>query len=218
MSEAATPPVFGADDGLSAAERRRRYHAYLRSRHPRFLVAVISDTRVIFANRGRPLRGVSNARVLLEGLRLMWESDAFLAQAMYRAKARLQQLGVPVLPRILHRLAIVHSQICIGDPVVIEAGVHLAHGQIVIDGITEVGKGTTIFPFTTLGLSSGVLFGPKVGRNVTIGSGAKLIGDISVGDRARIGANAVVVADVPADVTVVGIPAEVVRERHGEDG
>lgn len=195
---------------------RRRFRDELRARHPRFVVAVLADAKVVSANRGRPLHGLSRARVALEALRLMWESDAFFAQTMYRAKARLQGLGIPVVPRVFHRFAIVTSQICIGDPVVIEPGVHLAHGQIVIDGIVEVGTGTKIFPFTTIGLRSGQLSGPKIGRNVTIGSGAKLIGQLSVGDRARIGANSVVIGDVAADSTVVGAPAKPVRDRSGE--
>lgn len=142
----------------------------------------------------------------------MWQSDAFFAQTMYRAKARLQGLGIPVLPRIFHRLAIASSQICIGDPVVIEAGVHIAHGQVVIDGITEIGSGTRIFPFASIGLRSGIFQGPTIGRNVIVGAGARVLGPVSVGDRARIGANSVVVADVPAETTVVGVPARPVSE------
>ena len=60
---------------------------------------------------------------LVQALRLMFASDAFLAQACYRAKARLQGLGVPVLPQIAHRLAMMIAQICIGDPVVVRPGV-----------------------------------------------------------------------------------------------
>ncbi len=146
-------------------------------------------------------------RVLLEALRLAYESDGFLAQAMYRAKARLQGLGVPVLPRIFHRLAILTSGIYIGDPVVVQPGVHLAHGQIVIDGIVEVHRGVTIFPFVTLGLRAPSVVGPTIGPRATIGSGAKVLGEVSVGEGAKVGANAVVLEDVPDGVTVVGVPA-----------
>lgn len=52
---------------------------------------------------------------------------------------------------------------------------------------------------------------PTIGSHVLIGCGAKLIGPITIGDGARIGANAVVLNDVPAGATVVGIPASVVR-------
>ncbi len=73
--------------------------------------------------------------------RLAWESDAFLAQAFYRAKARMQALGVPLLPRLAHRLAMVIAQVSIGDPVVMEAGVYIIHGQFVADGLIEIHSG-----------------------------------------------------------------------------
>jgi serine O-acetyltransferase len=58
---------------------------------------------------------------------------------------------------------------------------------------------------------------PVLGDDVFVGAGAKVIGPVRVGDRARVGANAVVVHDVPADSTVVGIPARVVRQRRPQD-
>ncbi len=179
----------------------------VRAQHPPFLAAVLADARVTSRNRGRPLQGASKARVGLEALRLAYESDGFLAQAMYRAKARLQGLGVPVLPRILHRLAILTSGLYIGDPVVIRPGVHLAHGQIVIDGIVEIGKGCVIFPFVTIGLRAPSIVGPTIGPGATIGSGAKVIGEVAVGAGAKVGANAVVLTDVADGATVTGIPA-----------
>ena len=186
---------------------RAEFARMVRAQHPPFLQAVLADARVTSLNRGRPLGGASKARILLEALRLAYESDGFLAQAMYRGKARLQGLGVPVLPRILHRLAILTSGIYIGDPVVVRPGVQLAHGQIVIDGIVEIKPGTMIFPFVTIGLRAGSVIGPTIGPRATIGSGAKVIGEVSVGAEAKVGANAVVVEDVPAGVTVVGVPA-----------
>jgi serine O-acetyltransferase len=191
------------------AAARRRFHRALRARHPRFLEALIADTRHVSRNRGRPLHGATRRRILAEAVRLCWVSDSFAAQVLYRARARLQALGVPVLPRILHRLSIMISQVCIGDPVVIEPGLHILHGQVVIDGITEIGPGATIGPLTSIGLTAGVLVGPRVGRDVTIGSGARLLGNVTVGDEARVGANAVVVGEnVEARTTVTGVPAK----------
>jgi serine O-acetyltransferase len=54
---------------------------------------------------------------------------------------------------------------------------------------------------------------PTIGNNVVVGAGAKVLGDVTVGDNVRIGANSVVIKDVPADTTVVGVPARAVREQ-----
>lgn len=115
-----------------------------------------------------------------------------------------------MLPWLFHRLAIVTGQVCIGDPVVVEAGVHLHHGQVVIDGITEVGSNTQIAPFVTIGLRASDFTGPIIARGVSIGTGARILGGVHVGTGATIGANSVVLADVAARTTVVGSPARAV--------
>jgi serine O-acetyltransferase len=65
-----------------------------------------------------------------------------------------------------------------------------------------------IFPWVTIGLRAGDFGGPTIGRGVQIGTGAKVIGPVTIGPNAQIGANAVVVDDVPANATVVGLPAK----------
>jgi serine O-acetyltransferase len=134
-------------------------------------------------------------------------SDAFAAQALYRAKARMQALGIPILPRLAHRLAMMVAQVSIGDPVVMQPGVYLAHGQVVIDGFTEIHRGVVIFPWVTIGLRAGNFEGPKILDGVHIGTGSKVIGPVTIGKGARIGANSVVVTDVAPHATVVGAPA-----------
>ena len=64
-----------------------------------------------------------------------------------------------------------------------------------------------ISPFVTIGLRAGDVRGPTVERSVNIGTGAKLIGPIRVGEGATVAAGAVVVEDVPAGTTVLGVPA-----------
>jgi serine O-acetyltransferase len=181
----------------------------LARQHPPFFAAVLADTRCACANRGEKIDTASRRRLAREALRLAWKSDAFAGQVLYRAKARLQGLGVPVLPRIAHGLAMASAQICVGDPVVIEAGIYFPHGQVVIDGLVRIGSGTAIRPWVTIGLAEGNFEGPKIGRNVRVGTGAKLFGPIQVGDGALIGANAVVLHDVPARATAVGVPAQI---------
>jgi serine O-acetyltransferase len=153
----------------------------------------------------------------VQAVRLAIVSDSFLAQVCYRAKAACQACRVPLIPRILHRLAIMTGQVCIGDPVVVQPGVYIPHGQIVVDGIVEVGEGVVLFPFVTVGLISGTMRGPVIGARATIGSGAKIIGPVRVGAHARVGANSVVLSDVPEDTTVVGVPARPVISEQAYD-
>ena len=169
-----------------------------RARHPRFREAVRADAAATAAFRGEP--GA-------HPLRLAWESDAFAAQVLYRAKAALQRRGVPVLPRLCHRAAMALAQVSIGDPVVVQPGLYLPHGQVVVDGLTEVGRGVVIAPWVTVGLRAGVFAGPRIGDGASLGTGAKVIGPVTVGEGAVVGANAVVVRDVAAGATVVGVPA-----------
>ena len=146
---------------------------------------------------------------LVQVLRLAWATDAFFALVCYRAQARLQALGVPVLPRIAHGLAMASAQVCIGKTAIVRPGVVLGHGQVVIDGFVEIRRGVLIMPGVTIGLRSDAR-GPTVEENVYIGTGAKILGNVTVGRGSRIGANAVVLDDVPAGATVVGVPARVV--------
>jgi serine O-acetyltransferase len=179
----------------------------LRARHPPLREAIMADARITAAFRGERREFRSRADAALQLARLAWASDAFLAQALYRVKASLQARGVPVLPRLAHRLAMATAQVSIGDPVVIEPGVYLLHGQVVIDGLVEIGTGAAIAPFVTIGLRAGDVRGAVLEPGVSVGTGAKIIGPVRIGAGASIGANAVVVDDVPPGATVVGAPA-----------
>ena len=181
----------------------------LRARHPSLREALLADARITADFRGERHEFRSSADAARQMLRLAIVSDAYLAQALYRLKASLQRRGVPLLPRIAHRLAMVVAQISIGDPVVVAPGVHLIHGQVVIDGVIEIHEGVVIAPFVTIGLRAGDVRGATIERDVNIGTGAKVIGPVRIGAGATIGANAVVVDDVPAGATVVGAPARV---------
>lgn len=90
---------------------------------------------------------------------------------------------------------------------------------VVIGETAVIGDDVTIYQGVTLG-GTGKDTGkrhPTVGDGVIIGAGAKVLGPITLGDRCRVGAGSVVLQDVPADCTVVGIPGRVVRQRSPED-
>ncbi|HYL52901.1 MAG TPA: hypothetical protein VEZ15_13085 [Acidimicrobiia bacterium] len=197
--------------------RRRRSRPYWdaviadrRAKQPHFFAAVVADAKITAAAHGERSRFRGRTDAVVQILRLMWTSDAFLAQAFYRAQARLDALGVPLLPRVAHRMAMMTAQVCIGRAVLVHPGVYLGHGQVVIDGFVEIHSGVVILPWVTVGLRAGDYRGPTIGRDVRIGTGAKVLGSITVHRGARIGANAVVLDDVPARATVVGVPARLV--------
>jgi serine O-acetyltransferase len=97
--------------------------------------------------------------------------------------------------------------------------VFIDHGMGVVIGETaEVGDGCTIYQGVTLGGTSlyrGTKRHPTLGAGVVVGAGAKVLGGFTVGDGARVGSNAVVVKEVPAGATVVGIPGRIVEEQGG---
>ena len=184
-------------------------HRAIRARHPRLRDALVADAKVTALYRGERHEFRSRADAAAQMVRLAWVSDAFLGQALYRTKARLQALGVPLAPRLAHRLATITAQISIGDPVIVHPGVYLLHGQVVIDGLVEIHSGVTIAPFVTIGLRAGDVRGATIEPGASIGTGAKVIGPVRIGAGARVGANAVVLDDVAPGATVVGAPARV---------
>jgi serine O-acetyltransferase len=179
----------------------------LAAANPPLAEALLADAAATARHRGERGEFRSRGDAWRQALRLAWQSDAYLAQALWRVKAWGLARGVPVLPRLAHRSAMGLGQVCIGDPVAIGAGLYLLHGQVVVDGITRLGPEVTIAPWVTIGLRAGDFHGPTIGARVAIGTGAKIIGPVTVGDGAVIGANAVVVDDVPAGATVAGVPA-----------
>jgi serine O-acetyltransferase len=95
-------------------------------------------------------------------------------------------------------------------------GFVLVHSQgVVINGQVRGGSNVFIEHQVTIGAERRE--SPVLGSDIFIGAGAKIIGRVKIGDGARVGANAVVVHDVPAGATVVGIPARVVRRRGDDD-
>jgi serine O-acetyltransferase len=130
-----------------------------------------------------------------------------LAHALHRA-------GVPFAWRLVAALSRTVTGIEIHPAARIGAGLFIDHGMGVVIGETaEVGENVTMYQGVTLG-GTGFATGkrhPTVEDNVTIGSGAKLLGPITVGHGAKIGAGSIVIHDVPPNSTVVGNPGHPVR-------
>lgn len=145
--------------------------------------------------------------------------ESWLAVWLFRFKQHLRVFGVPIAPVLCDMASRALFRVQIGDRVTIGPGLMLTHGNVVIDGRTVIGRNCQINPWVTIGLSNSrrigfSVQGPTIGDNVHIGTGAKILGPITVGNHARIGANAVVVHDVPANTTVVGMPAKALPQRQ----
>jgi len=142
----------------------------------------------------------------------------------HRIANRLWRGGHKFAARALSWFARLVTNIDIHPGATIGGRFFIDHGAGVVIGETAtIGDDVTMYHGVTLGGTSWSVGRrhPTVGDGVLIGAGAKILGPISVGPRARIGANSVVIEDVPPEMTVVGIPGRVVREqrrRSGPDG
>jgi len=158
-------------------------------------------------DRDPAARGVGPAEILAT-----WPGiHALLA---HRVAHALDGARVPLLPRSISMLARAVTGIEIHPSARIGEGLFIDHGAGVVIGETaDIGDNVTLYQGVTLG-GTGFATGkrhPTVQDNVTIGSGAKLLGPITVGHGAKIGANSVVITDVPPNATVVGNPGHPVR-------
>lgn len=132
----------------------------------------------------------------------------------YRLAHALHGASVPVVPRLISGVARSFTGIEIHPAATIGEGLFIDHGMGVVIGETaEIGNDVTLYQGVTLG-GTGFATGkrhPSVEDNVTIGSGAKLLGPIAVGHGSKIGAGSIVIHDVPPHSTVVGNPGHPVR-------
>jgi serine O-acetyltransferase len=144
----------------------------------------------------------------------------FHALVLHRLSGRLWQRGHRLGARALSHLGRGLTGIEIHPGARIGAGVFIDHGMGVVIGETSViGDNCTLYHGVTLGGTSWKQEKrhPTLGAHVVVGAGAKLLGPIEVGDGAKIGANSVVVRDVPAAATVVGIPGRQTTERRAPE-
>jgi len=176
------------------------------NRWKRLLKEVRADVKAA-RERDPAAQGVSSFEILTS-----WAGvQALLA---HRAAHALMEAGVPLLPRAIAYLTRAITGIEVHPAAQIGREFFIDHGSGVVIGETAaIGNCVTLYQGVTLG-GTGFQRGkrhPTLGNNVTVGSGAKLLGPIAVGDGAKIGANTVVVEDVPPGATVVGNPGHPVK-------
>lgn len=149
-----------------------------------------------------------------EKVAVVFVSQGLQVVLIYRLQAWARKHHIPLLPGFCRRLTMILGSVWIGDPPTIGPGLLIVHGNVTIDGYTTIGPLCQIAPYVTIGLDTGgpdpKFAGPTIGEFVFIGTGAKILGPVTIGDNARIGANAVVMCDVPENSTAVGVPARVI--------
>lgn len=169
------------------------------------MIAIVEDIRAIFRNDP----AAKNIEFLLY--------PGFHAITAHRFIHLLYKLHVPFIPRLLSQLVRFLTGLEIHPGATIGKGFFVDHGMgVVIGETTIIGNNCVLYHNVTLG-GTGKHVGkrhPTLGNNVTIGTGAILLGPIHVGNDVKIGANSfVVMRDVPSNTTVAGTPARIIK-RH----
>jgi len=142
------------------------------------------------------------------------------ALLVHRVSHKLYQWKIPVLPRFISFVMRFFTGIDIHPGAKIGRRFFIDHGMgVVIGETTEIGNDVLVYQGVTLGgtSSSQGKRHPTIGNGVVVGAGAKVLGNIYIGDYAKIGAGSVVVNEVPEHATVVGIPGRVVMQKVADE-
>ncbi|MBA3013758.1 MAG: serine O-acetyltransferase [Proteobacteria bacterium] len=146
-------------------------------------------------------------------------SPRFVPVILYRFSHSCYELKLTPLAKMLALINFVVFGLEIAMRCKIGKGLYLPHTQGTVIGAVSIGENAIIYHNVTFGareidLGYSGSARPVVGNNVIVGAGAKVLGGVVLGDGARIAANAVVIEDVPAGVTVAGIPARIVKQHE----
>ena len=137
------------------------------------------------------------------------------AVILYRIAHFLSNRRIPFLPRAVSQFARLMTGIEIHPGAQIGRGLFIDHGMgVVIGETTIIGKNVALFQGVTLG-GTGKETGkrhPTLKDNIVVGAGAKILGNITIGSNAYVGANAVVLKDVPPNTTIVGVPGRITKQ------
>ena len=157
-------------------------------------------------------------------LEIILTYSGFHALFFHRICHLLWSLNLKLISRFIANFSRIITSIEIHPAVSIDEGFFIDHGSgLVIGETAKIGKNVTVYQQVTLGglspsinsdLQRNVKRHPTICDNVIIGSGAQVLGPITIGDNARIGTNAVVLKNVPENLTFVGIPARKIESEH----
>ncbi|MFN6217716.1 MAG: serine O-acetyltransferase [Aphanizomenon sp.] len=171
-----------------------------------FLEPLISDFRIIF----------ERDPAAYNWLEVIFCYPGFHALCLHRLAHWLHRHKVSFIPRFISHWGRFLTGIEIHPGAKIGKGVFIDHGMGVVIGETAIiGDYALIYQGVTLG-GTGKESGkrhPTLGDNVVVGAGAKVLGNIQISDRVRIGAGSIVLSDVPPDATVVGVPGRIISRK-----
>jgi serine O-acetyltransferase len=143
---------------------------------------------------------------LRDVLRLLWNYAGLRATVWYRLSHAAHRRHIPLLPGMMARMNLRRYGLDIVSGVPIGPGLYIPHPVGTVVMAVSIGSHCHLISGVTIGMRTVQAF-PRIGDNVTVSAGARVLGDISVGHGATIGANAVVISDVPDGATMVGAPA-----------
>ena len=142
---------------------------------------------------------------------LLWRRPAIWATLLYSASAWCSAHHVRLLPSVLERLNMLLFGLDLSSAVPAGPGLYLPHPSGMVLMAERIGANCTFIHACTVGMRDGWDF-PVLGDAVFVGAGARVLGGIFLGDACKVGANAVVIDDVPAGATAVGVPARILKE------
>lgn len=133
-----------------------------------------------------------------------------IAMKIYRIERWFYNHNMKFISKLFYRLNFILFNCSIPPTTKIGSGVIFPHSTgIIIHQNSVIGDNTKIYQNVTIGNNNG----PKIGKNCIIGTGACILGDIVIGDNCKVGANAVVLKNIPSNSTAVGVPSKIINTK-----
>ncbi len=146
------------------------------------------------------------------GLRML-RTDAWIILMLFRLRMRVLRWRIPVVNRVLRLMQMVFGGVELGNEITLGEGVYFIHSLgTVIGGDARVGHRVRFLGNNTVGAARDDGY-PVIGDDVEVGCGARILGPVRIGNGAIIGANAVVLTDIPPGAVAVGMPARILPAR-----